>query len=449
MIKIKKLENVANVYDIQVHKNENFYANNILIHNCTFKDASNIRHQNPQIGTVLSSNLCTEILLPSKATSFKPNNDREIKEYGETAVCNLGSLNLSKFIVVDQDGNNDIDWAKVTYVTKTAMRMLDNVIDINFYPTQEAKLSNMRHRPVGLGSMGWHDMFNTLNIDYDSKEAIELSDKLYEYISYNAILGSSELAKEKGRYSSYENSLWSQDIFPIDTFITLMRKRDDSFNETRDTLETLNWDIVRDHVREYGMRNSNTMAIAPTASISTIAGCSPTTEPYFSNVFVYTTMSGDLTMINKWIVKDLRKFNAWDYKMSQQLKAADGDVYKLSLDCLPNQGDRDWFRRRHKTSFQVNQSNILKQAQARGKWIDMGMSVNLFNNTTSLKFLNDLYFEAWNLGLKTTYYLRNEGASEIEKASVVSDKVLSSIGDEKEELGVAFCTLGEDCTSCQ
>lgn len=415
----------------------------------TFKDPSNSRYSNQHKGIVRSSNLCTEILLHTEPTSFKPNNDREIKEYGETAVCNLGSINTPKFIIVGSDGNKDINWPKLRDTTILAMRMLDNVIDINFYPTQEAKLSNTRHRPVGLGSMGWHDLYNALNIDYDSNEATALSRKLYEFISYNAILGSSELAKERGQYSSYEGSLWSQDIFPVDTFVTLMRKRDDSFNETRHTLETLNWDTVRDHVREYGMRNSNTMAIAPTASISTIVGCSPTTEPYFSNVFVYTTMSGDLTVINKWIVEDLRKYNAWDYKMSQQLKAADGDVFKLSLDFLPNQHDKDEFRRRHKTAFQVNQTNLLLQAQQRGMWIDMGMSVNLFNNTTSLKFLSDLYFKAWKLGLKTTYYLRNEGASEIEKASVVSEKVLSSIGDEKEDLGAAFCTLGEDCTSCQ
>ena len=231
----------------------------------TFKDPSNIRYSNQHVGTVHSSNLCTEILLHTKPTTFKDNNRREVEEYGETAVCNLASINLKNHLKV-----RTLDYDKIQKTVEIGMRMLDNVVDINFYPTKESENANMRHRPVGLGSMGWHDVFYALDIDYSSEEAVALSDKIYENISYAAILGSSKLAKERGTYQTYKGSLWDQNILPIDTYKKLLKTRG-----KREKVETtLDWNIVRDHIKQHGMRNSNTMAIAPTATISYICGCS-------------------------------------------------------------------------------------------------------------------------------------------------------------------------------
>jgi ribonucleoside-diphosphate reductase alpha chain len=409
----------------------------------TFKDPCNIRYTNQHCGTVHSSNLCTEITLHTKATSFEPNNDRKIKEYGETAVCNLGSPNLARHLILRDDGKYEIDYLKLGETVAIGCRMLDNVIDINFYPTQEAKLSNMRHRPVGLGSMGWHDMYHALDVVYDSDEATKLSSEVYEFISWHAINQSAELAKERGKYSTYDGSLWSQDILPVDSYIDLMMRRDEKFNKTRADFEKMDWSIVREKVKEYGMRNSNVMAIAPTATISSIAGCSSTTEPLFSNIFAYSTLSGDFTMLNKWLINDLKAINLWNHNMVEQLKAADGDISKVSL---PDDV-REKFVNKYKTTFQIDQLKLLEQAAARGIWIDQAMSVNLFNDKTSLKYLNDIYEHAWNIGLKTTYYLRNRGASSVEKASVKSDQVLSSIGDDK--LGKACLISDPTCQSCQ
>jgi ribonucleoside-diphosphate reductase alpha chain len=409
----------------------------------TFKDPCNIRYTNQHCGTVHSSNLCTEITLHNKATSFEPNNDRKIKEYGETAVCNLGSTNLARHLILRDDGKYVIDYLKLGETIAIGCRMLDNVIDINFYPTQEAKLSNMRHRPVGLGSMGWHDMFHALDIVYDSDEATSLSSEVYEFISWHAINQSAELANERGRYSTYEGSLWSQDIFPVDSYINLMKRRSDIFNKTRGDIEKMDWGIVREKVKQYGMRNSNVMAIAPTATISSIAGCSSTTEPLFSNIFAYSTLSGDFTMVNTWLINDLKAAGLWNHNMVEQLKAADGDVSKITLPA----DIKDKLVAKYKTTFQIDQLKLLEQAAARGIWIDQAMSVNLFNDKTSLKYLNDIYEHAWNIGLKTTYYLRNRGASSVEKASVKSEQVLSSIGDDK--LGKACLISDPACQSCQ
>lgn len=412
----------------------------------TFKDPSNIRYSNQHEGTVNSSNLCTEILLHSKATSYEANNNRAIKEYGETAVCNLGSINLSQHLKKSSDGKYEIDYEKLSETINTGMRMLDNVIDINFYPTQEAKNSNSRHRPVGMGTMGWHDLFIACSIDYDSNEAIELSDHLYEFISHRTILASSKLAKERGKYSTYEGSLWSKNIFPIDTYKELMSQRpacDDAFVSRG---EGLDWSEVRDHVAKYGMRNSNTMAIAPTATISQITGCSSCTEPYFNVLYVRSVLGGDFTVINDWFVEDMKKLGLWNHSMVSKIKQVDGDLYKIPE--VPES-----IAKKYRDAFNMDQLQLLKAAAARGKWIDMGMSVNLFNNRTSARYLNELYTTAWNYGLKTTYYLRNKSASQVEKATSVSTASNNVIYDataiESIEVGKACRIDDPTCESCQ
>jgi ribonucleoside-diphosphate reductase alpha chain len=409
----------------------------------TFKDPSNIRYSNQHEGPVLSSNLCTEILLHSKATKYEDNNNRAIKEYGETAVCNLGSINLKYHLVENKDGTFSIDYDKLQKTINAGIRMLDNVIDINFYPTQEAKNSNTRHRPVGMGTMGWHDMFIALGIIYDSDEAVKLSDELYEFISYHTILSSSKLARERGRYSSYEGSLWSKNIFPIDTHFKVISDRvvssEDEYFLKRG--ESLDWSIVRDHVKEYGMRNSNTMAIAPTATISQITGSSSCTEPYFNVLFVRSVLGGDFTVINDWFVNDLKRLDLWNHNMINNIKRVDGDLSKI--ESIPAD-----IALKYRDAFNMDQFQLLKSAAAKGKWIDMGMSVNLFNNKTSTKYLHDLYTTAWNLGLKTTYYLRNKSASQVEKANSISDVIGADIPAIEPENMV--CRLDDPtCQSCQ
>jgi ribonucleoside-diphosphate reductase alpha chain len=413
----------------------------------TFKDPCNVRYTNQHVGVVNSSNLCTEITLHSKAPKYEPNNNRAIQEYGETAVCNLGSINLKEHLI-KVDGKYTIDYDKLVKTIKAGARMLDNVIDINFYPTQEAKNSNVRHRPVGMGSMGWHDLFIALDINYDSNEAVELSDKLYEFISYHTILASSELAKERGKYSTYEGSLWSKNILPIDTYRELIasrtNKEEDDYFISRG--EELDWSVVRNHIKEYGMRNSNTMAIAPTATISQIVGCSSCTEPYFNVLFVRSVLGGDFTVINEWFVNDMKSRNIWNHNMITKIKQVDGDLSRIPE--IPAD-----IASKYRDAFNMDQFQLLKAATARGKWIDMGMSVNLFNNKTSTKYLHELYTTAWNIGLKTTYYLRNKSASQVEKASTTSvasfePMALESLSES--ELESKVCRLDDPtCQSCQ
>ena len=351
----------------------------------TFKDPSNIRYSNQHEGTVHSSNLCTEILLHTKPTRYKNEASRSIKEYGETAVCNLGSLNLRNHIKSDKTtGVNVIDYDKMKRTISVAMRMLDNVIDINFYPTEEAKRSNTRHRPVGLGSMGWHDMYYKLKINFDSDEAVDISDKIYEFISFHSILNSSKLAKERGKYDSYDGSLWSQNILPIDTYGRLMKTRSANGYSTKERYKdgTHDWSYVRSHIVKHGMRNSNTMAIAPTATISSIIGCSPSIEPRYSVLYVYSTLSGEFTMVNEYFVDELKKLNLWNYEMLNCIKANDGDLTNLDIpDHLKNQ---------FKTAFQQDQFKMIDAAARRQKWIDMGQSLNLYNCETSLKYMLSL-----------------------------------------------------------
>lgn len=402
----------------------------------TFKDPCNIRSPQQHVGVVHSSNLCTEITLNTRATTYNKNS-RTIKNYGETAVCNLGSINLAKH-VTETDGVYSIDFDKLRKTIEIGSRMLDNVIDINFYPTEEAKRSNTTHRPVGMGSMGWHDLLYLLNIKFDSDEAAKLAGQLYEFISYHTIASNVKLAKERGTYDSFKGSAWSNGELPMDTYKTLMSTR--SERALRSTSSDLDWDKLRGDVVKHGMRNSNTMAIAPTATISSIAGCSPSIEPYYSVLFVYSTLSGEFTMVNEHFVHDMKKLGLWSQELINEVKRTDGDVSQITSINIPQE-----IKDKYKTSFQQDQFKMIEVAAARQKWIDQAQSLNLYNDQTSLKYLNDLYMHAWNHGLKTTYYLRNMAASKIEKSTVTQTAA-------PEPENISACSLNSppgECESCQ
>ena len=325
------------------------------------------------------------------------------------------------------------------------MRMLDNVIDLNFYPTKEAKKANMLHRPVGAGSMGWADVFHSYKIDYSSDEAVKFSDELYEFISYHCILNSSKLARERGKYSTYEGSLWSENILPVDSYKYLMDYLDSKpiVHRGKKYAPELDWKDVRSSIRQHGMRNSNTMAIAPTATISYIQGCSPSIEPDFSTFFVYENKSGNLFITNEWFVNECRGLGLWNNNLIEALKSVDGDVRKLEL---PQE-----LKDRYRTAFDQDQFRLIDCAAVRQKWIDMGQSLNLFNNTSSLKYLNDIYIHAKNRGLKSTYYLRNKSASQIEKSTNVDNTDNTSQNTDNNDLsGVKACSIIDPtCESCQ
>lgn len=412
----------------------------------TFKDPSNIRYSNQHVGVVHSSNLCTEILLHTKPTTFKEDGTRRVKEYGETAVCNLASINLAEFV----DPVNGIDWEKMENAIRIGMRMLDNVVDINFYPTEEARKSNLAHRPVGLGSMGWHDVYHALNVAIDSDNASKLAQDIYEFISFNAIKASCELAKERGSYSTYEGSLWSKGILPVDTYITLNKMRN-GVTFKRSELEVLeDWNVLRENIKTYGMRNSNTMAIAPTASISSITGACQSIEPYFSNIFVYSTLSGDFTMVNKWFVEEMRQYGLWNESMLSYLKNNNGDIqnYPFKVTETLTEEIIKRIKSKYKTAFQIDQYRLIDNAACRQIWIDQGQSLNLYNDKTSLKHLNDIYMYAWKSCLKTTYYLRGKGASEVEKSTVTKPEQPEI--DTHEEEPPKMCIIGDpSCMSCQ
>jgi ribonucleoside-diphosphate reductase alpha chain len=317
--------------------------------------------------------------------------------------------------------------------------MLDNVIDINFYPTEEAKRSNTAHRPVGMGSMGWHDMMYKLGVEFDSEEAVKLSGHLYEFISYHTIAGSCSLAKERGAYESYEGSKWSLGEFPMDTYKTLMASR--SVRATSRTRGDVDWDKLKQDVKKNGMRNSNTMAIAPTATISSIVGCSPSIEPYYSVLFVYSTLSGEFTMVNEHFVNAMKKIGLWSQQLIAEVKRTDGDVSLLKgngFDIPQSIVDK------YKTAFQQDQFKMIEAAASRQRWIDQAQSLNLYNDQTSLKYMNDLYMHAWSHGLKTTYYLRNQAASKVEKSTVQASQA--------EPENINACSLNSppgECESCQ
>jgi ribonucleoside-diphosphate reductase alpha chain len=360
----------------------------------TFKDPANIRSPQDHAGVIHSSNLCTEIELPTSAD--------------ETAVCNLGSINLAEHIV---DGKLDEQMLEQTI--ENAMRMLDNVIDINFYPTIEAQNANFRHRPVGLGTMGLQDAFYKLDVEFSEKKASEVSDYLMESVAYYAILSSSKLAKERGAYQSYKGSKWDRNIFPQDTIALLEQERGMEIPINKKGKR--DWTLVRDHVKQYGMRNSNCMAIAPTATISNIVGCFPCIEPIYKNLYVKANMSGEFTIVNKYLIQDLKKLGLWDHQMLELLKYYDGSIQMIEKIPLH-------IREKYKEVFEIDPEWLIEVTANRGKWIDQSQSHNVFMKGVSGKKLNDIYILAWKLGLKTTYYLRTLGASQIEKSTLDAKK---------------------------
>ena len=314
----------------------------------TFKDPSNIRYSNQHEGVVHSSNLCTEILLHTKASEYK--SGVKIKT-GETAVCNLGSVNIRNHIKEASDSKKEIDWENLAKTIRTSIRMLDNVVDINFYPTEEASNSNLRHRPIGLGMMGVHDAMHILNISFDSDEAVQFNDKLFEFYSYHAISASNELAKERGSYGSFDGSLWSKGILPIDTFKSLMEYRN---QDVSNISQTQDWKSLRQSIQRYGMRNSNTMAIAPTATIGYINGVEQSIEPNFSVLFVYENKSGNFYIMNEHFVNDMKKEGLWTPEIISMVKEADGDVSLLN-GSLPN-----WIKEKYKTAFDRDMLQLVK-----------------------------------------------------------------------------------------
>ncbi|MFA5132042.1 MAG: ribonucleoside-diphosphate reductase subunit alpha [Candidatus Paceibacterota bacterium] len=356
----------------------------------TWKDPSNVRSPQDHAGIVHNSNLCTEITL---------NNSED-----ETAVCNLGSLNYQRLML---NGKFDVDLVATT--TRTAIRMLDNVIDVNFYPTVEAERSNFRHRPIGLGLMGFHDALYMMDINFDSDEAVQFADESMELISYHAILSSSELARERGSYSSFKGSKWDRGIFPVDTIDLLEKERGVEIAVSKEA--RLDWTPVRASVAQYGMRNSNTMAMAPTATISNIVGSVPCIEPIYKNIYVKSNMNGEFIVVNPYLVADLKALKLWDFEMIGLLKYNDGSV--KDIPSIPAN-----LKSKYKEVFQIDPSWLIKSAAHRGKWVDQSQSLNIYFAGTSGRELANIYEYAWSLGLKTTYYLRSLGASQVEKSTV-------------------------------
>lgn len=399
----------------------------------TFKDPSNIRSNQDHVGVIHSSNLCTEILLNTSAD--------------ETAVCNLGSINLSAHVT-----RNGIDRALLASTVSLAIRMLDNVIDINFYPIEEAKRANMRHRPIGLGLMGFQDCLYKLGISYASHEAIEFADESTELISYYAILASSELAKVRGPYSSYKGSKWDRGILPVDSIAILTSDRGEEYVDMNAKCR-LDWTPVRQSIKKYGMRNSNTMAIAPTATIANITGVTQSIEPMYKHLFVKSNLSGEFTVVNTYFVDTLKAMGLWDAEMLDDLKYFDGSI--LEIDRIP-----DDVKRLFLTAFEIDPEWLIACASRRQKWIDMGESLNLYLAEPSGKRLHEMYMMAWKQGLKTTYYMRAMGATHIEKSTtdinkrglqprwMRSESASSRIVLQRDEKPEA-CSLEEGCESCQ
>lgn len=401
----------------------------------TFKDPSNVRSPQDHVGVVHSSNLCTEILLNTSET--------------ETAVCNLGSINLAEHME-----NGKLSEEKLASTIRTAIRMLDNVIDINFYPIPEARNANIRHRPIGLGIMGFQDCLYEMDISYASHEAIEFADRSMEMVSYYAILASSELAKERGTYSTYAGSKWDRGLLPIDTIGLLEKER--GLPVLMDRSSRMDWSIVRTSIKEHGMRNSNTMAIAPTATISNITGVTQSIEPMYKHLFVKSNLSGEFTIPNEYLVKKLKTLGLWDHDMLDDLKYFDGVISEIER--IPEE-----IRKVYLTAFEIDPEWVIECASRRQKWIDMAQSLNLYLSEPSGKKLHTMYLLAWNKGLKTTYYLRTLAATQIEKSTTDVNKrglqprwmknksASSNIAVERETVKQKpiACSLEEGCESCQ
>ncbi|OGO94587.1 MAG: ribonucleotide-diphosphate reductase subunit alpha [Coxiella sp. RIFCSPHIGHO2_12_FULL_42_15] len=385
----------------------------------TFKDACNLRSPQQQAGVIHSSNLCTEITLNTSAD--------------EIAVCNLGSINLVQHV----RDNGTLDTEKLARTVKTAVRMLDNVIDINYYGVPQARHSNLKHRPIGLGIMGFQDALYKLRIPYHSEAAVEFADFSMECMSFYAIAASVELAKERGTYESYSGSLWDQGILPIDSIRLLKAVRGKYLEQ--DTTQRLDWNFLREKVKQHGMRNSNVMAIAPTATISNICGVSQSIEPTYQNLYVKSNLSGEFTVVNPYLVRDLKQLNVWDKAMVHDLKYYNGSVQKI--DRIPAE-----LKQLYATAFEIEPRWLVEAASRRQKWIDQAQSLNLYIAEPSGKKLDVLYRMAWIRGLKTTYYLRSLGASSTEKATI-NDGALNAV---TQNTTPKACSIDNpDCEACQ
>jgi ribonucleoside-diphosphate reductase alpha chain len=408
----------------------------------TFKDACNVRSPQQHVGVVHSSNLCTEITLNTSDT--------------EIAVCNLGSVNLAAHLM---DGPNGkvLDQDKLKKTVSTAMRMLDNVVDINYYAVKKARDSNLRHRPVGLGVMGFQDCLYQLRLPYASTEAVDFADRSMEAVCYHAYWASTELAAERGRYSTYRGSLWDRGILPQDSLELLAEQRGGYVDIDRSV--TMNWDALRERIREHGMRNSNCVAIAPTATISNIIGVDASIEPSFGNLSVKSNLSGEFTVVNEFLVRDLKRLGLWDDVMVMDLKHFDGSL--RPIDRVPED-----LKRVYATAFEVDATWLVEAAARRQKWIDQAQSLNIYMAGASGKKLDETYKLAWTRGLKTTYYLRTTSATYAEKSTVTagamnavptqgggamnaSAAAASSVA-ETPASDIKFCSIDNpDCEACQ
>ena len=414
----------------------------------TFKDACNVRCPQQHVGVVHSSNLCTEITLNTSDT--------------EIAVCNLGSINLAQHLA-GGEGGKTIDQVKLKKTISTAMRMLDNVIDINFYAVKKARDSNLRHRPVGLGLMGFQDALYELRLPYASAEAVEFADRSMEAICYHAYWASTELAAERGRYSSYRGSLWDRGILPIDSLDLLAEARGGYVEVDRSV--TMDWDALRSRIAQHGMRNSNCVAIAPTATISNIIGVDASIEPCFGNLSVKSNLSGEFTIVNEYLVRDLKRLGLWDDVMVMDLKHFDGSLRRI--DRVPED-----IKALYATAFEVDAQWLVEAASRRQKWIDQAQSLNIYLAGASGKKLDEVYKLAWLRGLKTTYYLRTMGATHAEKSTItngamnavssggtafsglsavdVSAAQTQSAIDATPATDIKFCSIDNpDCEACQ
>lgn len=391
----------------------------------TFKDPCNLRSPQQHSGVIHSSNLCTEITLNTSVD--------------EIAVCNLGSVNLANHLT-----DKGLNHQKLQKTVQTAIRMLDNVIDINYYSVIQARRSNLRHRPIGLGLMGFQDALYHLNISYTSDEAIDFADRSMEAISYYAILASTELAQERGVYNSFEGSLWSQGILPIDS-IRLLADARGSYLEL-DQTHTLDWSTLRQKVMQVGMRNSNVMAIAPTATISNICGVSQSIEPTFKNLYVKSNLSGEFTVVNPHLIKELKSLNLWDEVLINDLKYFNGSIQ--DIDRIP-----DVIKAKYATAFEIDVKWLIEAAARRQKWIDQSQSLNIYIDKPSGKKMDDIYKLAWLRGLKTTYYCRALGASDAEKVTINRGN-LNAVSNQSESSQVnsapLMCSIDDpDCEACQ
>jgi ribonucleoside-diphosphate reductase alpha chain len=382
----------------------------------TFKDPCNVRSPQDHAGVIHSSNLCTEITLNTGPD--------------ETAVCNLGS------IVVDQHltARGEIDHDKLRETIRVAVRALDCVIDVNFYPTEPARTANTRHRPVGLGVMGLQYALYRKGLAFASDEAVEFSDELMEAVAYYAYEASSDLAAERGRYPSYAGSKWDRGLLPPDTVDLLESERGLPVDVPRGG--RMDWTPLREKIAAQGMRNSNVLAIAPTATIANIMGTSPCIEPLYKNLFAKSNLSGDFVVLNPFLVRDLKALGLWTAQLAEQIKRFDGDLSRVPV---PEE-----IRERYRTAFQIDSAYLIAAAARRQKWIDQSQSLNLFLAAPDLKSMSHMYRAAWHAGLKTTYYLRTLGASAIEKATIAA-----AVPDEVKECSIEAMRNGEECEACQ